>query len=904
MAVALGLLLAAAAFASPALADPTTITTVPGTIEDASSTRVLYRTTDGHLVIRDVADPGNPSDEDVPLPAGRKLASPETARLVPGGALYVTLPAGTYASPHIHEWRGGVTTDLGEINSEHSIVVAGNYAIWNDWGVLVRREFTSPATNVTIATDAGYNDNDVAANGDVVYWGYPGYEVHRWRNGVATTLTASGADWSVLPRTDGSTTVYRRNPPCCDPGAEILFSDGTTETPILDSQNTELDPSIYGPYPDRSYRVNAGWIAYTGAEGRQVRTRAPDGTFTDVAPASTSAIYLTGLSPAGQVTYQRYDSDAWRLFLGSGSAPAFPVGTQPCCSNRFGWRTFWSGGHWYVIDPNSLTRLGVDTAIPAQPPEFDTHDVAHFEFASIAPDPAFTCTLDGQPLACGASVQTPTLDDGQHTLTVTSTDQGTSEADPTPATATWTVDTSPPDAFALSAPADGGAVANATPALSWQSATDPGSGIASYKVKIDGQPAGTKGPDETTFTPAAALADGTHTWQVLATNGAGLERASATSTFTVDTAEPSAPALDAPADGAASSSGRPTLTWNQSTDAGSGIAGYDVEIDGAATRVANGTGSFTPSTDLGDGAHSWRVVAVDAAGNRASSPLRALTVDTRLPTAHLSATPNPALTGDSVQFDASATSAGGAPLASYEWDLDGNGSYETSTGASAIADRTYDTPADLQIGVRVTDTAGRVGTDHVLLHVTPAPLPGLPGVSINDGDQYTNDPHVTITARWPHFATSILASNDGGFAGADPFPVTSSFAWQLASSGAERLPKTVYVRFQGGLAGNETYSDDIILDETAPQVVTATLKRTGAVRSAAARHRYVAHLRGRDGGSGLASLQVTANRAHPGPRYRYVRTLVLSTTQSPRWARVVDRAGNRSRWRALKLLQP
>jgi hypothetical protein len=899
-------LLLATALPAAATADPTTITTVPGTIEDASSTRVLFRTPDGHLVIRDVADPANPSDEDVPLPFQRKLADPETARLIPGGALYVTLPAGPYASPHIHEWRAGVTTDLGEINSERSIVVAGNYAIWNDWGVLVRREFTSPATNVTIATDAGYNDNDVAEDGDVVYWNYPGYEVHRWRNGVTTTLSASGTDWSVYPRTDGTTTVFRRNPPCCgDPGASLLLSDGTTPPTLLpDSQNTEQDSSIYGPFPDRSYRLDAGWIAYTGAEGRQVRTRAPGGALTDVAPVSTSVIYLTGLSPAGQVMYQRYDSDAWRLFLGTGSAPAFPVETQPCCSDRFGWRSFWSSGHWYVIRPHSLVRLDVDTAITAQPPGFDTHPVAHFDFASTSPDPSFTCTLDaGDPEPCSASFHTPSLDDGPHTLTVRSKDQGTSEEDTTPATATWTVDTSPPQQVALAAPANAALLADAKPALSWNPATDAESGIASYGVKIDGQPAGTTQPSETSFTPATALADGTHTWQVTATNGAGLDRPSETRSFGVDTTAPSAPDLQAPTDGGTSSSARPAFTWSQSTDEGGAIAGYDVEIDGATTRVAGGAGSFTPSADLADGPHSWRVVAVDTAGNRTASPLRHVTVDTRPPAAHLSATPDPALTGDSVQFDADTSSPAAEAIGSYEWDLDGNGSYETGTGSSGVASRTYDTPADLNVGLRVTDAAGRVGTDHVLLHVTPASLPGLPGISINDGDQYTNDRAVTITARWPRFATSMVASNDGGFGGADPFPVTSSFAWQLASSGAERLPRIVYVRFQGGLAGNETYSDDIILDETAPLVLTATLVRAGPVGAAAAKHSYLAHVRGRDAVSGLASLQLTTNRARPGPRHRYARTLRVRAGAKPRWARVIDRAGNRSSWVRLKLIR-
>jgi hypothetical protein len=889
------------AFPASAMGDLTQVTSVDGRIVDASATRVLYRTPDDQLVIRDVSDPLHPSDAEIPLPPGRSLATEDTARLIPGGALYATVPTGANTPTQIHEWRNGVRTDLGALNSEASIVVAGNYAIWSNATVLTRRDVVAD-TNVTIATDAGNIDNDVAANGDVVYWDSTDFEVHRWHSGVATTLSSSGADQSTYPRTDGTTTVFRRHPPLCcgGMGGSILFSDGTTETPLAGSLNASLTPQ-----PDSDYRIDSGWIAYTRAERTQLSTRSPGGATADLTPpASTSMVAITGVSPAGQVMYESLDTDAARLLLRAGSAPAFPLESQPYDSSRFPWRAFWSGGHWYVIHPHSLIRVDVDTAVTARPPAATSSRSADFELASTSPDPSFACELDGNAEPCSSSLHLTNLADGPHTLTVRSTDQGSLEQDSTPATATWTVDTSSPEPFALAGPADGAALADPTPTLTWDAASDSGSGIASYELQIDGQPAGTIAPDQTTFTPATALSEGSHSWQVTATNGAGLGRDSATRAFTVDTVAPSAPALNGPTDGAATATARPSFTWSQATDPGSGVVGYDVEIDGVATRVSSGAQSFTPSADLGEGAHSWRVVALDAAGNRSASPGRQVTVDTRSPTARVTATPDPALTGDSVGLDASASSPGGAAIDSYEWDLDGDGSYETSTGASPVASRTYDTPGDRHIGVRATDAAGRVGTGEVLLHVTPAPLPGLPGISINDGDQYTNDPAVTITARWPHFAVSMLASNDGGFDGAEPAPVAAHFDWQLASSGSERLPKTVYVRFSGGLAGNETYTDDIILDETAPRVLTATLRPARGNRGAAAKRRFVAHVRGRDGASGLARLQVTAYRSHPGASHRYARTLVVSVSRRPRWARLIDRAGNRSPWHRLKLLHP
>ena len=49
----------------------------------------------------------------------------------------------------------------------------------------------------------------------------------------------------------------------------------------------------------------------------------------------------------------------------------------------------------------------------------------------------------------------------------------------------------------------------------------------------------------------------------------------------------------------------------------------------------------------------------------------------------------------------------------------------------------------------------------------------------------------------PAAATGLLISNDGGFAGALPMPIAKEVPWRLDSSGPERLPKTVYLRYTG-----------------------------------------------------------------------------------------------------------
>jgi len=202
----------------------------------------------------------------------------------------------------------------------------------------------------------------------------------------------------------------------------------------------------------------------------------------------------------------------------------------------------------------------------------------------------------------------------------------------------------------------------------------------------------------------------------------------------------------------------------------------------------------------------------------------------------------------------------------------------------------------------VTDTAGRTGATAARLDVTPRPLPGAPGVSINDGAHYTNKPNVTVTAIWPLFATQMLVSNDGGFTGAAPTNVNPHFSWRLGRRSGPLVSKTIYVRFIGGLAGNETYQDDIILDQTAPRVVSATAVAEGTRTATAARKRGLKHVfrvrvKAKDTVSGVAAIQVTQNRRLPHSWQKYRSRLRFRGKGSRRiYVRVRDRAANRSPW--------
>ena len=76
--------------------------------------------------------------------------------------------------------------------------------------------------------------------------------------------------------------------------------------------------------------------------------------------------------------------------------------------------------------------------------------------------------------------------------------------------------------------------------------------------------------------------------------------------------------------------------------------------------------------------------------------------------------------GQSVRFDAGTTTDDAAlPNSAYEWDFDNNGSYEQ---VGLAVNRTFATPGDKTVRLRVTDTGGRADTATATVHVNRPPV--------------------------------------------------------------------------------------------------------------------------------------------------------------------------------------
>jgi YD repeat-containing protein len=98
-----------------------------------------------------------------------------------------------------------------------------------------------------------------------------------------------------------------------------------------------------------------------------------------------------------------------------------------------------------------------------------------------------------------------------------------------------------------------------------------------------------------------------------------------------------------------------------------------------------------------------------------------VTVGGRPPVASFTVSPQSVATGEPASFDASGSTDPDGTVKRYQWDLDGNGSYETDTGANPKTSRFYADAGNVVVGLLVTDDDGKTAETQRTLTVTQAP---------------------------------------------------------------------------------------------------------------------------------------------------------------------------------------
>lgn len=212
-------------------------------------------------------------------------------------------------------------------------------------------------------------------------------------------------------------------------------------------------------------------------------------------------------------------------------------------------------------------------------------------------------------------------------------------------------------AITITAPTAGATITTNKPAVKW-TVTDADSGVNpnTISIKIDSGSAITSGITKTasgkgftcSYTPPTALADGSHTITINASDYDGNAATAKSVTFKVDTTPPTL-SVSAPAEGLITNKAALTITGT-TNDVTSSPVTVKITLNGTdqgAVTVGTG-GAFSKAVTLKEGANTIVVTATDSAG-KATTVTRHVTLDTSAPViVAATITPNPADTGATV----------------------------------------------------------------------------------------------------------------------------------------------------------------------------------------------------------------------------------------------------------------
>ncbi|MFL5347471.1 MAG: adventurous gliding motility protein AgmC [Hyalangium sp.] len=334
--------------------------------------------------------------------------------------------------------------------------------------------------------------------------------------------------------------------------------------------------------------------------------------------------------------------------------------------------------------------------------------------------------------------QPTALSEGSHSVKATAKDAA-GNVSVFSNTNTFTVDTTPPAAPVVVAPANGSHTNNTTPSY-----TGTAEANSTVTVYVDNVAVGTTTANASgawSFTQPTALSEGSHAVKATAKDAAGnVSVFSNTNTFTVDVTAPSAPVVLTPANG--SRTNNTTPTYSGTAEAGSTVTVYvDGTAVGTTTANASGAWSFTQPTVLPEGSHTVSATAMDAAGNTSgSSNTNTFTVDLTPPAAPVVVAPangsrtndtTPAYSGTAEPGSTVTVIVDGSTVGTTTADSSGNWSF-TPTAPLAEGSHTVKATA--------TDVAGNTGpSSNTNSFIVDTTLPAAPVVLTPANGSHTND---------------------------------------------------------------------------------------------------------------------------------------------------------------------
>ncbi|MGH3045764.1 MAG: OmpL47-type beta-barrel domain-containing protein [Gaiellaceae bacterium] len=506
----------------------------------------------------------------------------------------------------------------------------------------------------------------------------------------------------------------------------VTVDAGTDALSGVDASSAVLERRIVGLAGGVCASFGGGWVPVTSPDTvphnkcAQYRYRVSDRVGNEAVYASGNVVKVDLSAPQTTIDAAPGDpsSDTTPSFEFSASEPASTFeceldgGGFSACTSPHAIGPLADGSHTIRVraadhagnvdaTPASQTWT-VDTAAPdtdleSTPANPSNDDSPSFELSASEPGASFECELDGGGFsACASPQPIGPLADGSHTFRARAIDAA-GNADPTPASYTWTVDATAPETSFTVVPAN---PSNDTGPTFEFSASEPGS---TFECELDGGGFSAC----TSPHPIGPLADGSHTLAVRATDLAGNPDPTPEAyAWTVDASAPTV-ALMEPAGFVNVADADPYTVRATSPDGDVASVEFFRCSDSSAgcatgTWISLGTDGVAPFEGSwpvdADGGRALRAVATDAGSNTGEDVVD-VTIDRTLPATTVDSAPSDptASAGASFAFSASETST-------FECDLDGGGFAPCASPKSyaGLADGSH------TFRVRATDVAGNL----------------------------------------------------------------------------------------------------------------------------------------------------------------------------------------------------
>ena len=331
----------------------------------------------------------------------------------------------------------------------------------------------------------------------------------------------------------------------------------------------------------------------------------------------------------------------------------------------------------------TVDRTPPETRIDAGPAPLTKATNASFAF-SADEAAAFECSLDGSAFAsCDAPAGYDRLGEGPHTFEVRATDTA-GNTDDSPANVAWTIDTTPPNTSIGDGPADPTNDRDAELTFNGTDETSEPTALA-FECRIDG------GGWAACASPVmrAGLAEGSHTFAVRATDGAGnTDDSPATHAWTIDLTPPGTTVDMGPDDPTSATD----ATFAFSADE---AANFACALDDEPFAPCESPAGYA---DLAEGGHTFSVRATDTAGNEEEFAAAVTwAVDLTAPEATIDSRPDTLSNSTTATFTFSADE-----VASFTCSLDG-AEFASCTSPVEYIGLSEGSHA---FGVRATDRAG------------------------------------------------------------------------------------------------------------------------------------------------------------------------------------------------------